>query len=472
MRNKKSLLALFIFIIVLLSYVFLTTKVGFADSAEYINIAKAMVGISNTHVFAMHEFLYSLYLSSFLFLSKTIYILKIANIIWPIALAILFYFLENKKAFLLLIMSPIIHLTSIHISPLVAVAFFIYLAYFFFKQYEKTNNKLYLLFSGLSFGILMCLRTDLILITLLFSLIFFYKRPLKEFLIFLIFTIPTLAIRFLIDSYFFKVPFYSIVSSVGTVFFNNMKNPLLLSPNWIFIFIIIAPLLFLIHKINYKEYKREIIFLFLILLFYIPNVALYYRAIEQLRLLLVITPILLILLSKIITKKLLIINTILSIIVIIIFVYPNFIYPKENQLVEDLNLAKEEFDIKTAVVAGGAYLYPAIPTNYWDEKGPHYIWSREYGFFVQNKSDTFRNISIKSQPRLDANKIIEFNINAIQSRDPLIYELNEPWFMLNKEEFRYDEDNKRLTIIWPFDIDVDNVEKIKCYQVLCIFKKK
>ena len=477
MKNKKLFLALCAFIVILLSYTLLTTKIGFTDSAEYINIAKEIRGISNTNVFVMHDMLYSLYLAPFLLLSKTAFILKLANVFWLIALAILFYFLENKKAFILLITSPIIHLVSIHISPLIAVVFFIYLAYFFFREYEKTANKLYLIFSGLSFGVLICLRTELIFITFLFSLIFFYNKTFKEFLIFLVSILPTLSVRFLIDYYYFGNPIYTIISFMGSIFIYETKNQLLLSLNWILIPIIIAPFLFLIYKIDYKKYKREIIFLSLTLLCYLPLVTLFYGAIGQLRLLLVIVPISLILLSKIITKKQLIFNSICSLIVILIVVYPTFISSnEEKQVIEDLNLIKKEFDIKTAITTnGGAYSFPAVGTSYWGEKGPHYIWNRDYELFLQNKT-AFREVTFVSKPKINVGKLIEFNIIAEQNRDKLLDENFDDkglYFILNKNnEFKYNEVEKLLTILWRGELDIKNIDLVKCYQILCVFKKK
>lgn len=473
MKNKKYFLALCLFIIVLLSYSFFTTKIGFTDSAEYINLAKEIRRISNTNVFVMHDMLYSLYLSFFLLLSKTAFILKLANVFWLIALAILFYFLENKKAFILLITSPIIHLVSIHISPLIAVVFFIYLAYFFFREYEKTANKLYLIFSGLSFGVLICLRTELIFITFLFSLIFFYNKTFKEFLIFLVSILPTLSVRFLIDYYYFGNPIYTIISFMGSIFLYQIKDHPIIGFNWIFLLFMIAPLLFLIYKLTYKKYKTEIIFLSLTLLFYLPNF-LSYKG--QLRFLLIIVPMLLILLSKVITKKQLILNSICSLIVILIFVYPTFVSSiEEKQMIEDLNSIKKEFDIKTAIVTnGGAYAYPSVVTDYWAEKGPHYIWSRDYELFLQNKTIYGIN-SFKSKPKINVGKIIEFNAIVKQNRDSLLnenFDDKELYFILNKNnEFKYNQDKKLLTIIWRGELDVKDVDLLKCYQVLCVFKK-
>ena len=472
MKNKKYFLALCLFIIVLLSYSFFTTKIGFTDSAEYINLAKEIRGISNTNVFVMHDMLYSLYLAPFLLLSKTAFILKLANVFWLIALAILFYFLENKKAFILLITSPIIHLVSIHISPLIAVVFFIYLAYFFFREYEKTANKLYLIFSGLSFGVLICLRTELIFITFLFSLIFFYNKTFKEFLIFLVSILPTLSVRFLIDYYYFGNPIYTIISFMGSIFLYQIKDHPIIGLNWIFLLFMIAPLLFLIYKLAYKKYKTEIIFLSLTLFFYLPNF-LSYKG--QLRLLLVIVPISLILLSKVITKKQLIFNSICSLILILIFVYPSFFSLSEKQMVEDLNSINKEFDIKTAIVTnGGAFAYPSVVTDYWAEKGPHYIWSRDYKLFLQNKT-IYRKNSLESKPKINVGKIVEFSVIVKQNRDKLLNENFDDkglYFILNKNnEFKYDEDEKLLTILWRGELDIENVDLLKCYQVLCVFKK-
>ncbi len=473
MRLNKSFLFIFLFILILLVYALFITKVGFADSAEYINVARELVGISNTNIFIMHDLLYGFYLALFLHIIKSLVILKIANIIWPILVAILFYFCEDRKVLLLWITSPLVHWTSIQISPLVAVTFFVALTYITYKRYEDTCKKGYLLLTGLSLGLAISLRYDLFVIMIIFILCFFFNKSFKEVLLFILFLIPTLMIRFFLDYIYFKIPFYTILTSFGTAYFNNLKViPSPYSVNWFLILIIIAPLSFLIYKTDMKMFKREIIFLFLALLFYLPNLVFYYNTAQQLRLLLVISPIVIILLSRVITKRQLFVNIVLSFVLIGVFVYPSFVSGNENELVKDLNEIHEELSIEYAITAGGAYIFPVVNVDYWNEKGPHYIWGRDYALFLENKT-VYRQIELESKPKIKyIDKIIEIQINTKQNRDlTLLQDIEDMYFVLNKEEFLYDKNKNQLVVTWPSTFTVDNITLIKCYTVLCVFKK-
>ncbi len=469
--KRTKLLILLGFILVLLIYIFTTTKVEFSDTPEFISVAKAINGLTNSNIFLMHELLYSLYLALFLKIVKSLFILKFASILWLIATALLYYLFENKKALLLFVTSPLVHFVSLDLTPLIPISFFIALSYLFFNYFEKNGKKTYLVLIGLCLGITMSLRADMIFIVPLFIIIFFFNRSFKEILLLGLSVIPTFSIRLVIDYFYFKLPFYTILTSLGTAYFNNQKViPGFLTFNWILIPIIIAPFSLLIFK-NFREYKKEIIFIGLTLLFYAQNLVYYYRSTGQLRLLMVILPIVIVVLSKIIKQKALIINTAISFIIIILLVYPSFADDREKRIIDDLNKINQEYNVEYAVAGGGAYLFPAVKTDYWSEKGPHYIWSRDYQLFLEDKT-SYRELRLISEPRLDADKRLEISVNVNQNRDKILNEeIDELYFMMLKNEYSYDENLNILTILWPNSYDVRDVELIKCYSEICLFKK-
>jgi hypothetical protein len=262
------------------------------------------------------------------------------------------------------------------------------------------------------------------------------------------------------------MPFYTSLSFVGSVLLDQTRKSFFGYPEWMLFPFIISPLTFLLYKLNFKQYKREIIFLvlFVAAMFVI-----------QLRFFLAVAPFVAYLLSSIMTKKQLITNTLISIVLISVITYPYFLKDTEEQrVIQDLNAIKAEINPSVAVVTnGGAYSFPALPTSYWNEPGPRYIWSRDLELYLKGNPE-YRNVELNSNPRLDADKIVKISFSANSNKDPLLtgdFLATNPYFILNKKEYRYNPGTKTLTILWRGELDIHQVNLVKCYQELCVFRK-
>ena len=157
----------------------------------------------------------------------------------------------------------------------------------------------------------------------------------------------------------------------------------------------------------------------------------------------------------------------------IIFSYPYFLKDTfETRLTQDLNQIGKEINPELAIVTnGGAYSFTALPTSYWSKPGTRYIWSRDLELFLANKT-AYRNVQISSKSRFITDKTIIISVSTHHSslitKDLLA---NSPYFILHKDEFRYRPDLKILTILWRGELDIQQVNLVKCYQELCVFRK-
>ncbi len=467
MKLNRPIIYIILFALAILLFNIFSYRTGFVDSAEYINVAKSLAGLMNTNVFIMHSIVYSLFLAIFLKIFPYLLTLKLLNASWLVLDAILLYKItSNNNALLIWIFSPIVYYSSTWVNQFMPISFLFLLSYYYLKKYEADNKIFHLAISALSLGLIISIRAQMIIILSIFLLIFLYNKPLKTTIYYILFTIPTASILLLVDYYYFNMPFYTSLSFVGSVLLDQTRKSFFGYPEWMLFPFIISPLTFLLYKLNFKQYKREIIFLILFVatMFVI-----------QLRFFLAVAPFVAYLLSSIMTKKQLITNTLISIVLISVITYPYFLQDTEEQrVIQDLNAIKAEINPAVAVVTnGGAYSFPALPTSYWNEPGPRYIWSRDLELYLKGNPE-YRNVELNSNPRLDADKIVKISFSASSNKDPLLTDdflATNPYFILNKKEHRYNPGTKTLTILWRGELDIPQVNLVKCYQELCVFRK-
>ncbi len=467
-RQTTAVTSIILFSLVITLFSILSNRIGFTDSAEYIDVAKAIAGMINTNVFVMHSIVYSLFLGIFLKIFPYLLTLKLLNAVWLILDAIFIYFIaKDKKALYIWIFSPIAYYMSTWISPMLPISFLFLLAYYCIKRYEADNELIYLAVSALSIGLIAALRGQMIAIAALFFIIFFYNKQLKTGVYYLLLALPTFAIRLLVDYYYFGNPFYTLLTFSGSLVLGGTEGDSFILSEWYFFPFIIAPLTFLLYKLDFRQYKREIIFLALFLLTTIP--------LGQLRFFMPVAPFVVLLLSSVMTRKQLIINILISIVIISVIVYPYFITnTREYRTTQDLNAIHKEINPSLAVVTnGGAYSFPALATDYWSEKSTRYIWSRDLQLFLANSLE-YRNLALVSKSRFDADKIVTLQASSSSNRDKMLnsdFLNSQPYFILAKEEYRYNPATRTLTILWRGELNIQQVNLVKCYQELCVFRK-
>lgn len=449
------LLAL-LFVALILFDIF-TTKIGFTDAAEYINVAKDLAGLNKSNVYIFHAVSYSLFLAQFLKLFPYLLTLKIINSLWLVLIGFLLYKVsKNKDALLLWVFSPVVYIEGIGVNSVLPSAFFFLLAYYSYKLYMQDNKLRYLIFIGIYLGVETIFRdADLVPITL-FMVIFMGDIKFRNILYIIASFLATYSIKGLIDYAYFGIPFYTTLLYLGAQTY-YYAGTTFITKSWFLSPFVITPLTFLLYR---SKEKKELAFIILSYL--------YFSILAHIRLLILIAPIAIMMLVKVMSKKEIYTSIILSFVLTAFLTYGYFGDNEENLIKKDLQKIEGEFDQRIFVTGnGGAYFYPAL---YWNDF--HYIWLRDYDLNSKNQTNYAINV-LSSKPKIRDSKIVEFSASVKVNRDKIIYSLNKEnfLFLFERKEVEYNEKYKILIVKWFGDeIIVHDVEKIKCYEKLCLFK--
>jgi len=444
MRAEYKFLGAFALILVI--FAVFSRQVGFHDSYEYITVAKSIAGINNITIFNTHPIVYPFIIAIFLKILGSLTIIKLLNVIWVFLIGlVLLVWLKNKKAFIIFALSPLTWFISIQTTPILPAGFFFLLSYIFLKKENIKFNKIY---SGFFLGLSFAFYTPMLLLGGIFILIYFWNENLSAFAkysaSFIFGALPT----FILDWYYFKNPIYSTIRYFGgnlvvllglhatSTTFNFLKN---FTP--ILILIAISPFLFRIYKLNFKENKKEIIFLGIISLIFILRV-------PQIKYFFLISPIFILLLAKVISWKEVKWHAIISVILIIFLTFGFFV--SINDAVIDKDIHKVILDFNQSYFIAGSYEAPKFATFLWEDS-PKIIWFEDYEASL-NKSENLKEYSFLTEPRIDTRELIEFSVNFKRPKN-ISYE--NPIFISEKK-----------------DLMKDKFELIKCYELLCAYENE
>lgn len=448
-KDKELMIAFLVFIVGLLIYAIFSTRTGIHDTGEYITVTKELAGIGNVDVFSSHSVMYPLFAAQFVKVFPSLITIKLLSILWLLLDGLLiFWFTKNKSAFLLWIFSPLVWLVSIEISPILPVSFFMLLTYIFFKKWEESNSKTHFAISALSLGICCALYTPLILISLFFILTFMYDKTFKQVLFYLLLLSATFSLSLVIDQIIFGFAFNTLVRYIGV----NVVMMLGLGANkvpsfqfsfLIMILLLISPLLFRLHRLEFSKNKKELLFLLLVTLFFVARTGVG----RSMKYFIMFSPIAIVLLSKVITKKEMLVNCVLSILLIVIFTNSYFdTNAAVYSTIKDLERIKEDFSFKEVIAGGDQALFLA---SYSWTKEPRFIWWKDYQLSKEDKTD-FSSYSFSTNPIIDQHEILELNVK------------------LKRNSNRTFED---LPLIAPKDMKISKEFKlVKCYELLCVYE--
>ena len=434
---------LVVFALALIFFAFLSTKIAFHDTAEYITIAKNMAGINNINIFSSHSLIYPSIISIFLRFWPTLTMVKLVNVSWIFLIGFLFFISKNEKAFLIFIFSPLSWIASIQTTPVLPVSFFFFLSFFLYKK----NWKYSLILSGLFLGFSFAIYTPMILVSFFFILIYFFDRKLKDTLIYLVaFSIGTLP-RFILDYYLFNMPLYSLIRYAGanlivSIGLNSKTSNFHFLSNFqvLLIFIVISPLLFKLYRLDYKHYKKEI--LFILILFLI----IFIRA-SLLKYFLIISPLLILLLAKVIKRKEIKWHIFISLLLIALLTWSYFTPNVENIIKEDLNSIIIENSPE--IIIAGPFEAPAFAQLLWENQ-PEVIWFQDFQTSQENKT-TIRdyNFNFNSKIPLKDRLVISASFKRYNNRT-----YSNPLF---------------VTKISNKDVIPEEYSLMKCYNLLCTY---
>ena len=336
-----------IFLAFLLVFSVFSSRVVFHDVPEYITVAKAMSGVGNLNVFSAHSVIYSFIISLFLRIIPSLITIKLINILWLALIGgVLLYWLKNKWAFLIFAFSPLTWYVGIQTSPILPASFFLLLSYVFFKREDIKFNRAY---SGLFLGLTFAIYTPMILVSLFFILIYFWRERVYNLLIFLTaFAIGVLP-RIILDYFYFGNPLFSFIKYGGAnlvvlLGLHSETNSLQFLNNLgiFLIFFVISPLLLVglwrLFKTKLKHYQKEIVFLLVV------SLILFVRG-GLLKYFIIISPIIILLLSKSLTRREIKLHCILSIILIVIMTFTFFGTTTDSLIKADMKNILSDFKI-------------------------------------------------------------------------------------------------------------------------------
>jgi len=443
MRNyiHSKFVLLIIFGLFLILFVVFSTKISFHDTAEYITVAKYLGGTNNFDIFTSHSIIYPFIISLFLKIWPNFIIIRLVNVLWLFLIGVILLYL-NKKSFIIFAFSPLTWIISIQTTPILPASFLFLLSFVFYKK-----NKLIL--SGIFLGLSFATYTPLVLVALFFILIYFWDRKFKDFVIYLIAFLIGFLPRMIIDYYYFKMPFYTLLRFFGTNFIIALglhpttKNFEMISNlEVLLIFITISPLLFRLYKLNFKKYKREVLFLMILFFIILLRAAL-------LKYFLIISPIIILFLVKVFDKKDIKWHCILSVIIICVLTWNYFLFNEDRLIKEDLQNIIKDYD--TNYIVTGPFEAPTLAQFIWEDK-PYFIWWDVYNAELNNQTK-LRGYNFEFQSKIPLKDKLEisadFNIQKNKDYDSFIMVTKK-----NDQEFS----------------ELKYYKLIKCYQLLCVYE--
>lgn len=443
-HEKVALALLLAFAISIILFVCLSTSAfEFGDAAEYISLMRNMAGLGNGKSYSAHSLLYSAMAVPFLYAWHSVTVIKLYNVLWIILTALLlWHYYKDRKVFFLWAACPLVWITSIQISPLLPAAFFFSAAYVMFKQWEASGKKGYLALSALSAGMMLALYAPSIVPLAAFMLVFFYDKQFSKFLYFIAIFIVPVIVSIIIDYLITGFPGYSFVTYFGADFvvmlgkkkeqFSYFQG-LVRDRGFIYLAVVVSPLLFRIFKTPYQKYKREILML-------IPCYAIMIVRGGSMKYFIVLVPITLILLSSVFSKKDMLISALLSVIVVAIFTYGYFGHTTGYFIDKDMDSIYNDFNFSKAIAGTNLKL------NFWGDT--YFFWPEEY-YMEQDNKEYFVKYAFVSKPKIDMYKQLEIEGNLK----------------------RYGEQNipSDLPFIDWKNTSFEGLVPVKCYERLCVY---
>ncbi len=432
-----------VFILALVLFNIFSNKVILTDVTQYLGSAKGVAEISISK-FRTQTLGYGWFMGQSLKLFPSLLTAKLFNAMFLFLTGLVLYKI-NKKALYLWTFSPVVWYMAGWISPILPVTFFLTLAYYLFER-----NRI---LSALCLGIVSVLWGGGLYVAFFFLLVFFYDKSFEEFLRYVFPFLIAFSIRGVIDLYYYGIPFISILRELGSnlIYFlpNSAATSLPQRSIWLYLslIVIISPLLFKLYKVDFRKYKKELIFIGCMLVFFIINF--------QLRLFLVLAPLLLVMLARKLTKKEILFGVILSIPFILLFSYPYF-GVGDDMIINDLEKLSSEFPDESFIVGSedvSEEQIQILECLYWGSEIKEFIWYSEYKLWLEDSS-VFREYEISSNSRIDNLRKLVLNLK---------YE---------RTDLRDYSDVNYLVLVGPEGDAPEGFEFVKEYEVLRVFEKQ
>ncbi len=416
------------------------------DTHEMIVVAKAFAGFYNLPVFHLHTVVYMLAGSLTFFFSESLLPFRIITTLLLLSSGYLIYWLsKDKKAFLLWALSPIPWMSFGSIEPIIPSSILIFLAYLFYKRYERTNGKWALFASGTALGLSSAVYEGAWPLIPVFLLVYFWGRKGSEIVFFLSFFVLGFSTKIFLDFMLFGSAFATTARMLGinlVLFLGMGKTANIKELNLLHILyqlILISPVQILIYR-QFSKDKRDFLFItlsFLVfVLLFMPNIRYIYM----------IAPTYLYLLSKVITKKSLVIHAVISIPIILFFIFFS-LTPVNNEIAmfNDLKDIKADFPSKFYVVDKTYEL--VLAAGSWD--ATQFLWLSDYT--LPERGQTLNEYVIEENSADYLWKRLYFKVGFLSNREQE-YDKGYPIIMHNSSI-----------------LDFKGYALRKCYREMCVY---
>ncbi len=447
--EKKQIYWIILLAIALIFFAMFSTKIGFHDSFEYVNMAKSISGVQNINIFVGHSLVYPLIISPFLKIFPSLFVIKLINTLWIFLIALtLLLWLKNEKAFILFAFSPLTWYVSIQTTPILPASFFFLLSFLFFYKNDLKHNKIY---SGVLLGFCCAIYTPMIVIGGLFLTINFWSRKFSGLVIYFISLGIGFSPRLILDYYLFGMPFYSLIKYFGANLIvslglhSSTKNLQFLQHFEVFLILVaISPFLYKLYKINFNKNKKIILFLLFSFLVFFVRAA-------NIKYFFIISPLIIILLSNFITEKNLKVHCLISIGIIVLLTFTFF---GVNELNNDKLIQKDikniMNDFNSEYILGGPFESLDFATFSWEER-PYFIWWQDYLASLEGK-ENLREYNFKFNSKIPLNEMLQFSV-LFDRFENKTYENFILVTQKTQEEFP----------------ELKNFKLKKCYETLCVY---
>lgn len=409
--------AIIIIIVVLsLSAVTLATKFyGGADILDYADSAKFFSESYSAKLRSSHSLVYGLLHAPIVGLTESFIAFKITSLTLLLLLTYSVYVASNrnKKAFFLMLFSPIVWYMAPWISPIQAASLLFFWGYVRMNEFLKTKSVKSIIYAGLLIGFSWALWDGILFFIPLLAISFLYNKKL----IYLFYLLGAIIIgvlpRLIIDQYLLGFAFLGILrhifASLNIALYGGIYGQgSLVGISKFIITILFIPFYtyLLFTKKVFKENKETAIFLILATILIIFN--------SQIRFTLIIVPIIILTMSKYITKKKLIIQLaiflILSIVAInpyilqikyqtnfeefssIPLVYNNFQLNKEfssDLIKQDLLEISKDYPNETFIAGNNYENYRIFANRYWGKEIKEIVSIEDYQLNISSNKSVF-----------------------------------------------------------------------------------
>lgn len=415
-RKKNSFLIIISALLIILT--FATSYYGHIDTGDYADTGKYFTGEYSAKIRSSHSYLLGFVHSPLINLTQSFISFKITSLIFLFLIIYSIYIItnRNRKALWLSILSPIVWYMAPWINPIQISSFLFLWAYYFMVKYDKEDEKINILYSGILVGLGWAFWDTILYFGAILALCFLFNKKFYNMLVFLVSVLIGLLPRLILDQKLFGFPFYTAIKTFVSGFVNIFGATALSSGGSSFSlanvlpFLLTIPIVFwvLYSPDLFKENKKTMIFLSLSILLLLLN--------PQIRYLLVLVPIMIVLIILNLNEKAWKIQSIYSIIVTIIFILPiilqvpytinNEVYGADislilssglhlsseslsEQIVADIKEISNEFPDSVFLVGNSADSYQTLAHFYFRDKVKEFVSIQDYSLFLSNSSELF-----------------------------------------------------------------------------------